>query len=244
MNVLDRTQPPVAQAISSVSIVPLHTRLLSNGLPLHTLQAGQQPVGRVELVFEGGSRAETVPNTAFFGSRLLSEGTRRHTAAEIAEFFDCHGAFLEISPGADRTTIALYALSRHFPVLLPMLREMITEAVFPEEELELQRNIALQHLRVSQEKTATVAGWLLREKLFGPEHPYGRHQTEANLQAFTRGQVMAFYENNFLQKPFQLFVSGNVPEADFALMDEVFGSLPLLPPVGPASSTEWCQSRL
>lgn len=232
---LDRTQAPAFQTIQQVTIPAVHSQTLANGLPLHVVQAGEQPIVRIELVFEAGAWYELMPGVATPGVanlavRMLNEGTSTHTAAELAAFFDQYGAFLEFAAGLDRATVTLYALTKHLPVLLPRLRSMLEDSIFPAGELDTLKTISLQTLKVNLEKTAYVANQHFRERLFGPAHPYGQRQTEARIQAIDAAQVRGFYEATIRQRPCQIFLSGRVSEADIAVVDAEFGQMPLRAP--------------
>jgi zinc protease len=226
---LDRTQAPDFQTIRHVHLPPLQTHTLDNGLPLHVVAAGEQPVVRLELVFEAGAWYEPAAGLATFAVRMLNEGTSAHTSAELAAFFEQYGAFLEFAAGLDRATITLYGLARHLPVLLPRLREMIDDSVLPETELDTLRTITLQTLKVNLEKTAYVANQHFRERLFGPGHPYGRRLTEAGVGALNRAQVRTFYEARFRHRPFRLFLAGHVSAHEVTLLNDVFGQTPRQP---------------
>jgi predicted Zn-dependent peptidase len=233
---LDRTQAPTFQTIQHVSIPAVQARTLDNGLPLYVVQAGEQPVVRIELVFEAGAWYEPTPGVANFAVRMLNEGTSEYTSAELADFFDQFGAFLEFAAGLDRATVTLYALAKHLPMLLPRLRTMLEDSVFPQTELDTLKTISLQALKVNLEKTAYVANQQFRERIFGVMHPYGQRQTEERIQGVTREQVRAFYEQAIRQRPCRIFLAGRVSEADLAVVNDVFGQATVV-----ASSTSTSQ---
>ncbi len=226
---LDRTQVPDFHLTDTVSLLPVQAYTLDNGVPVYMIDAGAQPVTRVEWVFEAGGWDEALPNVSTFTLRMLNEGTQQYTGAELAEFFDQYGSFLEFNASSDRSTVTLYALRKHLPVLLPRIQELLQEATFPAEELEVQRTIALQNLQVNEEKTSFLASRGFRESLFGKDHPYGKNQTQENLKAFSRDDLVGFYEKHIVGHTFQLFISGQVDEREIALLNEVFGQQELLP---------------
>lgn len=223
---LDRTQPPAFQAIHEVHLPAVASRRLDNGIPLHLIAVDQQPVLRLECVFEAGTWYETVPGSAFFAMKMLAEGTSTRTSAQISEYIDRYGAFMELNSGPDRASLVIYCLTRFLPAILPLLREMLSEPVFPQKELDDLRNITLQNLKVNYEKNAYLAGVLFREKLFGPEHPYGRSQRPAAVEELTRTDVVAFYERAIRSRPFQLILAGQVTDTEVLLINKELGQLP------------------
>jgi predicted Zn-dependent peptidase len=226
-NMLDRTQSPAFQAIQEISIPVVQTRTLDNKLPLHLIAVDQQPVLRLECVFNGGTWYEETPNSSFFATKMLAEGTGTRTSAQISEYFDRYGAFLELNSGPDRSSVVIYCLTKFLPEVLPLLRELLTEPIFPEKELDDLRNITLQNLRVNYEKNAYRAGTLLREKLYGLSHPYGRTQRPELIEQLNRQDVIDFYQRVIFQQPFHIVAAGQIGENEILLINRELGQLPV-----------------
>lgn len=228
----DRTQPPAFQAIQEIRLPPLEQHTLDNGIPLHLISVKQQPVLRLECVFDAGAWYEQPapadrPGTAFFAVKMLAEGTASRSSAQISEYFDRYGAFVELNSGPDRASIVVYCLTKFLPDILPLLRELLNEPTFPQKELDELRNITLQNLRVNYEKNAYVAGVLFREKLFGLNHPYGRSQRPEAIEQLTRDGVVDFYERAIRNRPFQLVLAGQASENEVMLINQALGQLPV-----------------
>lgn len=201
---------------------------LANGLPIHWISVPQQPVMRIECIFNAGSWFENgQPGAAFFTLKMLSEGTSRRSSAEISEYVDRFGAFLELNSGPDRASLVVYCLTRHLGSVLPLVVEMLTDSVFPQKELDDLRNITLQNLRVNMEKNAYVAGMIFRQNLYGKTHPYGRGQQPEIVEQVTRQSLIDFYERAVLNRPFQILLAGHVGELEVALVDQHLGKLPV-----------------
>ncbi|MFN3850925.1 MAG: M16 family metallopeptidase [Spirosomataceae bacterium] len=223
---LDRTIAPPAQSIEKVNILKANQTSLTNGLTLYTIQAGEQPVLRLELIFDAGNKYDkSIIGTSFFTAKMLIEGTNQRSAAEISESFDQYGAFLEVNQTADRASIMVYGMTQHLAKVLPIIREMLLDSVIPEKELEIQRKIAIQNLKVNQEKTAFVASQIFREKIFSSDNAYGRSLKEENINQISRNDIVEFYQNHFKNRPFKVFLSGKFDETEINLVDEYLGSI-------------------
>ncbi len=227
---LDRTQPPAFQAIQEIQLPAVAQHTLDNGILLHLIAVEQQPVLRLECVFDAGAWYEQTvdrPGSAFFAVKMLGEGTASRSAAQISEYFDRYGAFVELNSGPDRASLVVYCLTKFLPDILPLLRELLTEPTFPAKELDDLRNITLQNLRVNYEKNAYLAGILFREKLFGLDHPYGRSQRPDAIEQLTRDGVVAFYERAIRNRPFQILLAGQASESEVLLINRELGHLPI-----------------
>jgi zinc protease len=223
--ILDRTIAPPSRQVEHVNIPKAERIILDNQTPLYIIRAGEQPVMRLELIFDAGSRFDTNFGEAFFASKMLTEGTKKHSGVEISEYFDQFGAFLEISQSAERLVLTVHGMTKHLPQLLPMLQEMITDSVIPAEELAMQKTIASQTLKVNLEKTAFVASQLLREQIFGANHPYGKSLNQAAIENITQESVLDFYKKQIAGKVFTVFLSGNVGENETNAINNWLGQM-------------------
>jgi predicted Zn-dependent peptidase len=185
---------------------------------------------RLELIFDAGNKYDSPSiGTSFFTTKMLIEGTNQRSAAEISESFDQYGAFIEVNQTADRASIMVYGMAQHLAKVLPVIREMLLDSVIPEKELEIQRKIAVQNLKVNQEKTAFVASQLFREKIFGTNNAYGRSLKEENINQISRNDIVEFYQNHFKNRPFKVFLSGKFDENEINLVDKYLGSIEVKP---------------
>lgn len=222
---LDRTIAPPSKRIEHINILKAEKTILENTIPLYTILAGEQPVFRLELIFEAGSRKETVQGASLFTSKMLSEGTSKRSATEISEFFDQYGAFIEISQTADRFSLMVYGLTEHLPKFLPILCEMITDSTIPADDLDMQKTIAAQNLKINLEKTSFLAGQIFREQLYGKTHPYGRSLTVDAIEKIKQEDVLSFYQKNIQHSPFKVFLSGNCGETELKLINDYLGKV-------------------
>lgn len=240
---LDRTQSPPFQIINEVRLPSVQTHTLDNGMPLHLIAVNQQPVLRVECIFDVGTWHEQTgaagqPSSAFFAIKMLAEGTTSRSSAQISEYFDRYGAFLELNSGPDRSSVVIYCLTKFLPNVLPVVRELLTEPTFPEKEFDDLRNITLQNLRVNYEKNAYLAGVLFRRKIYGAAHPYGRSQQPDQIEQLTRQSVVNFYEQLLYSRPFKVVMAGEASENEVALINRELGQLAIRSDELPGSAPE------
>lgn len=226
--ILDRTIAPSSQTIEHVSIPKAEKTLLDNQIPVYMIKAGEQPVVRLELIFDAGSRYENKTGESFFAAKMLSEGTASHSATEISEHFDRFGAFLEISQAVERLTITVHGLTKHLSELLPLLQEMIADSVIPEKELQVQKNITSQNLKINLEKGSYVAGQVFREQIYGANHPYGKSLSLALIDDISREDVKNFYEHQIKGKGFKIFISGKFGNEEVQALNQYLGKTPLV----------------
>ena len=221
---LDRTIIPDFQTIKEINMPSAQVINLSNGIPLYIVNVGGQPVIKVEFSFEAGNWQESQQGVSLFTAKMILEGTSRHSASEISEYFDKFGSFIESGQGLDRANFVVYGLKKHLPSLLPMVQELLNDAIFPDKELETLKNIQLQTLQVNSEKTAFIANKIFRKKVFGDVHPYGNSMSEEAIKGINQATLVDFYRNYWQGKPCRIYISGNIEEAEIELIEQYFGS--------------------
>ena len=221
--ILDRTEAPAYKIINTINLPEPQSHLLDNGIPLHVINIGEQPVVRFECIFESGNWHEQHTGASFFAIKMLPEGTKSFTSSEISEAFDNIGAFIDMTHSSDRSGIVVYCLSRFLPEVLTLIQELLEEPKFPEKELDELRNITLQNLRVNKEKTAYLATTEFRRQLFGVDHPYGQSQEEKNIQGLLLTDIREHFEGHLKHGKRTIILAGQITDSDVKLVNEYFG---------------------
>lgn len=205
---LDRTSAPSFVPVTSFHLPSPQETKLPGGASVIQLGGVQQDVLKIELIFKAGKVQEQAPGISYFTAQLLEKGTRTKSSFQIADFFDSYGASIEITPGADYISVALYALSGNIKEVLPVFIELVTEPAFPQDGLDLAKSIFLQNLKINLEKNSYVASKLLRQNIFGASHPYGSSLEEEHVNALTRQHLENFFNECF--SLVEVYVTGSI----------------------------------
>lgn len=220
--------PPYHNAVEfDLKLKPYDKYVLRNGVEVYAINAGAEEVFQIEWVFWAGNWYEKNNMVAAACNFLLKNGTTHKSAFEINEHFDYYGASFGRSCYSETALLNLQGLTKHLPKLLPMVREILTEANFPEQELELYQKSNNQRLDVNLKKSDFVANRLIDEKLYGFDHPYGRYSRHEDLNAIRRAELLAFYDQYYRQGRCMIFVAGKLPADIFAQLEAAFGDLPI-----------------
>lgn len=243
---IDRLVPPhIKDAVEfNLQLKPCTTFLLDNGVPVYTVDAGAQDVLQVELVFYSGNWFEKQRAVAAATNYLLKNGTRQRTAFQINEEFEYYGAYCSRSCYNETAVVSLSSLSKHLGVLLPVIKEMITDAVFSETELDIYKQNTKQRLSVSLKKCDFVANRLSDAYLYGENHPYGCYTNPGHIDALNNELLKDFFKQYYLHGQCVIFVSGKLPKDIQEQLNKNFGSLTVkafsnqLPVINPLPAAE------
>src|SRR5882757_9567906 len=193
------TAPHIKDAIEFDLQLKLYTRFtLDNGVPVYTIDAGAQDVLQVEFVFYAGNSYEQTKNVAAATNYMLKNGTSKKTAFQLNEDFEYYGAYCTKACYNETAVVNLSAISKHIPKLLPVIKEMITDSIFPEEELAIYKQNSKQKLSVSLQKCDFVANRLIDAYVYGEAHPYGKYTNAEDIDALNTAQLKAFYNQYYI----------------------------------------------
>src|SRR6185295_18542059 len=125
----------------------------------------------------------------------------------------------------ETATLSLHCLNKHIGELLPVIRELLTDSVMPEEELAVYKQNMKQRLKVSLKKSDFIAGRLIDTYLYGEHNPYGKFTKEEDFNNLNRQQLLDFYDKYYKQGKLILFIAGKLPSNLESLLNEHFGDL-------------------
>lgn len=225
-----KTAPLIKDAIEfDLKLKPYQQFNLHNNVPVYSIDAGAQDVLQVELVFYAGNWFEQQRSVAATTNYLLKNGTSAKTAFQLNEEFEYYGAYCNRSCYNETAVISLSALSKQMPAILPLVREMLTDSVFSDAELDIYRQNSKQRLQVNLKKSDFVATRLIDAYLYGETHPYGKFTNPEDLDALNSSQLKDFYKQYYQQGRCVIFVSGKVPADIEQQLNSAFGDLSLQP---------------
>lgn len=226
-----KTAPSIVDAVNfKLNLKPYQHFTLDNGVPVYTINAGAQEVIQVELVLYAGNWYEQNKGVAAATNYMLKNGTTNRTAFQLNEDFEYYGAYSTRACYNETAVVSLHTLTKHLDKLLPVMNDMLTNASFPEEELNIYKQNVKQRLTVNLQKAEFVAGRLIDAYLYGENHPYGTYTQMQDVDALNTTQLKEFYKQYYLTGQCAIFVSGLLPANLQQQLNENFGKLELTRP--------------
>lgn len=226
---LNRTEAPaIKDAIEfNLQLKPYEHVVLDNGVEVFAIDAGAQDVLQMEWVFYAGNSTESQAGVAAATNFMLKNGTTTKSAFDINEHFDYYGAYCQRACYNETANISLHTLSKHLSVLLPVIGEMISDSIFPAEELATYQQNSKQKLSVSLKKCDFVAGRLIDTYLYGELHPYGKFNKAEDFDALDTSLLKAHFNQYYVNGRCVIFVAGKLPADLFEQLNAQFGKLSL-----------------
>jgi zinc protease len=240
-----RPTPPPPLAARPIQFPPFEAVQLENGLRVVFLDYGSQPVVSLRLYAPGGTSTDRRERAgvASMAGTVLTRGTERMGAEEIAATIEGVGGSLSASAGRDFFSVSAVTLSEHVALGMELLADVVLRATFPEAEVELARRQTLSSLQSQRGQPQVLAGERFQDVLYGAAHPYGIRSTAESVRAIERQDLVRFRDEVLRPGGALLMVAGRVDRAQVeALVREAFGawegSAPPAPTAPPLSGSD------
>jgi predicted Zn-dependent peptidase len=196
-----------------------------NGISLIGLHDPNLKLVRLDVRLLAGSCFQQKPSIAAATLKQITEGTSLLSAENIAEQLDYNGAYFEVLADRDFSVFTLYFPKSAASEILPIIRQLFDDAVFPQEKLAIYKNNSKKNLAISLEKTAYLSHRHFIANLFGEKHPYGASLNLADIDAIAREDIMEFYQTHFHAGNMRVFAAGNLDDSFQKLLDDTLGQL-------------------
>jgi zinc protease len=214
---------------------------LSNGLDVLVARDARLPLVEARLGLPAGRAHEGIGENALSPAceELLLKGGGGRDAAGVARAFSALGWSIGVSSESEWLKLSASGLARTFDAFAGELARALTEASFPDDEIELWKENAVEELALRRAQPSFLAEERLRAELF-PGHPYGRGAADEDaIAAVNASRLRAYHASRVRPSGGYLVLVGDVePEAARASLERALagwsaGTAPAMPPALP-----------
>ncbi len=191
-------QPLVSQA-NNFKLPEYEKFTLPNGLTIYLMEQHEVPFINVSAIFSAGSVKDGIQyGLSALTSECLLFGTENYTKDQIEQIVDFHGAELNTSVSLEYATLNSYFLKDDQDELFPLIKEVIVNPVFPENEFEKRKQRWLVELEQDKESPRRVIRSYFNKFIFENE-PLGNpvYGTKLTISKLSVNDVANFYKHNF-----------------------------------------------
>jgi zinc protease len=216
---IDRSKPPDTPPLAPYKLPAVFETKLSNGLQVMLAGDRRFPLVTLRIGFRAGSRFDPSGQAGLseMAASLLKSGTPTRSARQIAEELAAIGGTLDASNSLDSLTVSGSALAEHASKLLDVAADVIRNASFPQEEIDLRKQNRLQELEHQLSQSDVLASRKLNAMVFG-EHPYARTMpTRQSIQSIRREDLAGFRARLLVPSNAALILIGAIPPQQRAL---------------------------
>jgi zinc protease len=181
------------------------------------------------LVLPGGSSKVPADRAglADLAAEVITRGTESRTGPEIAREIEQIGGFMGASATADWFDVGVFALKDDAATAFEMLGDVVLNPIFPEQEVEVNRQRYLSDLEATLSDPGALAARAFSSIIYG-SHPYGNLTSAETFNSITRDDIVAFYEEQLDADGALLIIAGDIEtETALELAEATFGGMPV-----------------
>jgi predicted Zn-dependent peptidase len=218
-------------------------KILKNGLRVVTIPMKENPTATVFVMVEAGSKYETKETNGIshFLEHMVFKGTpRRPKASIISRELDGLGADYNAFTGNETTGYYAKVEKKHIDTALDIISDMYLNPLFPEEEIEKEKGVIIEEIRMYKDRPEKQVADALDELMFG-DQPVGWTilGPEENIRKFKREDFVKYRKQHYVPSATTIVVSGNIDEKDIVKkIEKIFKDIPSSPKKGKVKTKE------
>lgn len=172
----------------------------------------------IVFMFGGGSRLEDdrLAGVSHFIEHLFFKGTqRRPTSKEIADAIEGVGGFINASTDNELTAYWARVPAEHLELGLDVLSDIVSNSKLALDDVERERMVILEELKMYQDQPQDYALNLLEEAIW-PGHSLGRDiaGTEESVAGLTRDDILEYADAHYRLPNLVIGVAGAIDERE------------------------------
>jgi zinc protease len=218
--------PPIGAPVSPALPKPAD-KTLANGLRVIVAHSSDLPLVTADLTVRTGAWADPdkLAGAAGMTAGMLTEGTKTRSAQQIAREIEALGATLSAGAGLESSSITLNAMPDNLTAAMTVMADVARNPAFAPEELERQRQLALDGLQVAYREPGTVAGYVSAPVLYaGTAFGHVASGTPASIARLQPADLARLHGAYFRPDNAVLVLTGDLtPDEGFALAEKAFG---------------------
>ena len=180
--------------------LPEYTKFqMDNGLTVYLMEQHEVPLISVSAILPAGAIYDgSKSGLAHLTALALKHGTQNFSKAQIDETLDFIGASINVSAYKEYARLSSKFVSKDKDVVLNLVKELLRNPTFNEEEFNKEKSRTLTELERDKESPRAVIGDYFDKLLFG-NHVYANSLSgkEATVEKLTVNDVKEFYAANY-----------------------------------------------
>lgn len=189
---------------------------LKNGLTVYLIEQHEVPVINVSVILPAGAIYDGEKSgLASLTSSALMHGTKNFTKEKLDEEIDFLGASINTSASKEAGSLSARMASKDRDKVLNLIKEVLLEPVFDEEEFAKEKKRLLVGLEQQKESPRAVIGSYFDKFMYG-DHVYGNiiQGKIETVMPITVADVKKFYSENFLPEGSAIAIAGDFNSAE------------------------------
>ncbi|OKH37613.1 peptidase M16 [[Phormidium ambiguum] IAM M-71] len=220
--------PPISSSLETPNQTVLpESFTLDNGMQVLLLPDKSTPAVTLSGYIRAGTEFDPKNKSGLAGltAANLLNGTKTKNVLAIVKSLENIGASLGFEESPEGVSIDGSSLSNDLPIVIKTLADVLQNATFPADQLEITREIAISDAEQSTDDPEFLAYKTLQQKVYPPTHPFYAFPTANSLRSITRAEIVRFYKQHYRPDTMILTLMGDFDSASVrSLIQQQFGN--------------------
>lgn len=185
---------------------------LSNGLTIIGEEIPYLKSISLGVWINAGSRIEDekISGISHFIEHMLFKGTKHRTSKEIASEIDNLGGQINAFTSKECTCYYVKLLDSHIDIGIDILSDMILNPLFDENDIEKERSVIIEELKMYEDSPEDLAYDLLTENIY-VNNPLGMNiiGTTKSLDEINQNDLLNYFNKYYVPNNSVISISGN-----------------------------------
>ena len=196
--------------------------IFKNGIRVVSHDMPDRQSAALGIWLDVGSRYENkkISGIAHFLEHLIFKGSKKYSCRQIKESIEGIGGALNGFTSEEFTAYIAKFPANCFDKVLDVLSDMVLNPLFPPEEIEKERTVIIEEIKMYKDLPQSYVSQLLDELLW-PKHPLGENiaGTIESVKTLSRKDLCAFKKKNYSAPHILISACGRLDQ------DEILGKI-------------------
>ena len=212
-----------------------HKSILPNGVRILTEEISSVRSVAVGIWILAGSRNENPDEHGIthFIEHMLFKGTKHQDAIKIGHAFNILGGQFNAFTSHESMCLHARVVDHHLPKTLNLLAEVLLESVFPEEEIERERNVVLEEIKMCDDTPDETIIEIFQKNLW-PDQAIGRPilGSPRTVRSMKRKDLLHYLKREIRPDRIVVSIAGNFKRDEvLEQLGRLFEKMPATPEV-------------
>ncbi len=196
----DRSTEPPYWGTPEVKTPEIWKSRLPSGMDVLGITTDEVPLIRFSLEMEGGLLLEDSNKVGVSNllANLMTKGTKDRSPEELEEAIELLGSSIDVNAGDEKITISGTSLARNFDKTMDLVKEILLEPRWDEEEFRLVKQQALSRIKQQEANPNSIAENEFRKLIYGKYHILSNNNlgTLESVEKINLQDLKNYYKNN------------------------------------------------
>lgn len=211
---INRATEPSYGKKPTLSVPAIWKNNLKNGIKVFGIENSEVPLVRFNIVIDGGQLVENMNllGVANLTARLMNNGTKNKTVAQLEEAVEELGADITFYSGKQGITISGTTLAKNYNKTIALVSEMLLEPRWDASEFELIKKSVIGNLRQQEASPATITKNIYNELIYGKDNIRSKNTlgSIASVKKITLDDLKSYYSSYFSPSVAKMHIVGAI----------------------------------